>query len=84
MAWWFILILVLVVALIFVTGIFWWGFKRAVMLALNSIIGFFALYAVQLWRTELVINLWSVLITAILGIFGFIIVLVLHFLGIAF
>jgi hypothetical protein len=85
MVWWLVWILVIVVALIFLGGFLWWGFKKSLALALNSIIGFFALYAVQaFFRPELLINIWSVLLTALLGIFGFLIVLILHFTGIAF
>ncbi|MBR9693085.1 transcriptional regulator [Candidatus Woesearchaeota archaeon] len=79
-----IIILIAVIALIAIGGFLWWGFKKALILALNSVIGFFALYAVAIFRPELVINFWSVIITALGGIFGFLIVIILHFLGWAF
>ena len=83
MALWVILLLVVIAFLLI--GIFWWGLKYGIILALNSVIGFFALYAIQAWlRPSLVINWVSVLITAIFGIFGFLFVLIVHFLGWAF
>lgn len=83
--WGYFTILIIIVAIILVLGFFWWGIKRALFLAINSVIGFFALYAVNVyWLKELVINFWSVIITAILGIFGLIGVIILHLLGLAF
>ncbi len=85
MTWWLILILVVVVVLFVLGGLLWWGLKKGLALALNSVIGFFALYAVQAWWLhDLAINLWSVLFTAILGIFGFLLVVILHLFGIWF
>ncbi len=85
MTWWLILILVAVVALFLIGGLLWWGLKKAVVLALNSVVGFFALYAVQAWiMPSLVINVWSVLLTAIFGIVGFVAVILLHLVGWAF
>jgi hypothetical protein len=84
MTWLFILLLVMI-GLFLLLGFLWWGIKKGVMLALNSLVGFFALYAIQSWWLhDLVINLWSVLLTAILGIFGLFLVLLLHALNIAF
>lgn len=72
----------LVVAVVILAALFFWGLKHAIVLALNSIIGFFALYAVKaFFLQDLVLNFWSVILVAIFGIFGFIIVLLLHFLG---
>ncbi len=59
-------------------------FKRLVSLAINSVIGFFALFAAKLFLPELTINIWSVLITAVGGIIGFIAVLIMHLAGVAF
>lgn len=62
----------------------WWLFKRAIALVINSVIGFFALFFASVFLPSLAINFWSVIIVAIGGIFGFIAVLALHLLGIAF
>ena len=58
--------------------------KRVLILIVNSIIGFFALFAASLLLPQLAINLWSVLIIAIGGIIGFIAVILLHVIGVAF
>ncbi len=78
-------IFLIVVALIATFAFFMWGFKHAIMLAVNSVIGFFALYAVQAWLLPtLVINIWSVLLVALLGIVGLALVVVLHLAGVWF
>jgi len=83
--WGYLTILIIIVAIILILGFFWWGIKRALFLAINSVIGFFALYAVQAWwLKDLVINFWSVILTAILGLLGLITVVVLHLIGLAF
>lgn len=75
----------LVLAVIVMAALFFWGLKHAIILAVNSVIGFFALYAVKAYLLPaLVINFWSVILTAVFGIFGFIIVLLLHLLGVWF
>lgn len=59
--------------------------KNIFVLALNSIIGFFALIGINtLLGTNVQINFWSVIITAIGGIFGFLFILIAHFMGWAF
>jgi hypothetical protein len=74
-----------ILVVLFLVALFVWGMKYAIAFAINSIIGYFALYAVQEFMIPtLVINLWSVGLVAIAGIFGFIIVLALHGLGIGF
>lgn len=77
-------ILLLVVFVFAGIALFVWGLKKALLLALNSVIGFFALYALKLVIPKLVINIWSILLTAILGIFGFLLVLILHAFGALF
>jgi hypothetical protein len=78
----FFIILLLIISVI---AFFIWGIKHAIVLAINSVIGFFALYAIQaFWRPDLVINFWSVGLVAIFGIFGFLFVLILHLMGWAF
>jgi hypothetical protein len=74
-----LVIVIVIVALLF------YFLKSAVTLAINSVIGFFALFAVNIFLADPIpINFWTIIIIAIGGIFGFIIELVLHFLGIAF
>ena len=76
----FLLLLVgLIVILLF------YLFRKILRLIINAVIGLIALFAVNfIFHTDIVINFWSVVITAIGGIIGFIIVLILHFAGIAF
>ena len=81
------LVMMFLAGLLIVLGVafFFWGLKHALVLALNSVIGFFALYAVQAyWLPELVINIWSVLIVALFGLAGLIVVLLFHWVGIWF
>ncbi len=80
-----VLVFVGIVALIFIFTLLMKGLNLAITLALNSAIGFFALYAIQLfWLQNLLINIWSVAIVATLGLVGFIIVLILHGVGYLF
>jgi hypothetical protein len=59
--------------------------KRIFILAVNSVIGIFALIGYNyLFSAGIEVNFWSAIITAIGGIFGFIIVLIAHYLHIAF
>ncbi len=77
-------VLLVIIVLFLLAGLAWWGLKRALLLSLNSVVGFFALYAVRAWLLDgLVINLWSVLLTALFGIFGFLLVIALHLLNLA-
>jgi hypothetical protein len=62
----------------------WWIFKKGIALLINSAIGFFALFFASIFLPALKINFWSVIITAIGGIFGFVAVITLHLLGIFF
>lgn len=57
--------------------------KKFMILAVNSVIGFFALVAASLVLPSLKISIWSVLITAIGGIIGFAAVIILHLFGIS-
>jgi hypothetical protein len=55
------------------------------MLIINSVLGFFALFGINLILSNPIpINFWSVIIVAIGGIFGLALELILHFLGWAF
>lgn len=77
-----VLLFLLLLAVITIAALFFWGLKYAIALALNGIIGFFALYAVKVWLLpELIINVWSVLFVAIGGLLGMAIVMVLHLVG---
>lgn len=78
------MIIAVVVVIIVILGAFLiWGLRRAVKLLINSLIGFFALWITKnLFLPELVINLWSILLTAFFGILGFFLVLIGHFLGV--
>jgi len=73
-----------IVAIVLVLLLFWLV-KRVLILFINSVIGLFALFGFNyLFNAGIKINFWSVLITAIGGIIGFIIVLAAHYLHIAF
>lgn len=73
-----IAILAIIVSIFFV--------KRMVILLINSIIGLFALmgWNILFPMQAVAINVWSVLLVALFGIVGLIIVVGLHLLGIAF
>jgi hypothetical protein len=59
--------------------------KRMVLVLINSLLGFFALFGWNaLFPWDITINVWSVLLVAIFGIIGLIIVIALHFFGVAF
>ncbi len=76
-----LIILLVIIGVVFIVG---YVFKKFFMLVINSIIGFFALFAVKLLLPALVINLWSILFVAIGGIFGLLAVIILHLIGVAF
>lgn len=60
-------------------------FRKMIVLLVNSIIGIFALLGFNLvFGASVQINFWSVLITAVGGVIGFMVVLLAHFLSIAF
>jgi len=74
----------LIIAVVLVLLLFW-VFKKVIVLIINSVIGIFALIGFNtLFNAGIKINFWSVIITAIGGIIGFIIVLAAHYLHIAF
>lgn len=75
-----------IVVVMFIVAMIVKGFHYAIALAINSIIGFFALYALKAFEVvpTLVINIWSVIIVAIFGLLGMIAVLILHGLGLFF
>jgi len=70
---------------IIVVAVLFKVFRNIVGLVVNAVIGVVILWLLNLFLTPPVaINIWSILISAIGGIAGVIIVIVLHFLGIAF
>jgi hypothetical protein len=80
--WWGLLALIIVIVLVL---LFIFFVKKIFILVINSIIGLFALIGFNyLTNAGIGINFWSVVITAIGGIIGFIIVLIAHYLHIAF
>lgn len=58
--------------------------KRMVLFLINSLIGLFALMGWNYLFDPVVINFWSVILVALLGIVGLIAVVGLHFLGVFF
>lgn len=80
-----VIIGLVIIALIAGIAFIIWGLKHAIRLAINSLIGFFALWLVKATIfPDILINLWSVLLVAIFGIFGFVAVILLHLFGLAF
>ncbi|MFH1917417.1 MAG: hypothetical protein ABIJ21_09220 [Nanoarchaeota archaeon] len=60
-------------------------FKKAIILIFNSLIGLGALFGFNaIFGTSVQIGFWSVIITAIGGLIGFLVVIIFHFLGWAF
>lgn len=52
---------------------------------INSVVGFLALFGFNaMFDVAIKINLWSILITGVGGSIGFVVILILHFLGLAF
>jgi len=77
-------IISLIIVILFVILLFY-IVKNVFVLIINSIVGFFALYGVNLFLSDPIpINFWSIIIVAVGGVFGLIIELILHFLGWAF
>ncbi|NQU98650.1 pro-sigmaK processing inhibitor BofA family protein [Candidatus Woesearchaeota archaeon] len=59
--------------------------KRLVVFIVNSVLGLLALFGFNyLFDSNVVINVWSILITGVSGFIGFFIVLITHYLGVAF
>ncbi len=59
--------------------------KRIILFIVNSIVGLLALIGFNvLFNAGIGINIWSILITGIGGVIGFLIVLGMHYLGWAF
>lgn len=81
---WMIIGLVLIIGFIAIAFLIW-GLKKAFKLLINSLIGFFALWLTQqIFLPKLIINIWSILITAIFGVIGYAFVLITHLLGVWF
>lgn len=76
-----LLIFLIVLVIVAFAGFFMWGLKKAIFLVVNGFIGFFALYAVQVFLLkDLVITIWKAIIVGVFGVIGFIVVLIAHFL----
>ena len=74
-----LLIVICIIVLIFIVV------RNVLFFIINSVIGFFALFGFNyLFNAGVEINWWSVLITAIGGLIGFVIVISSHYLGWAF
>ncbi|HJX06424.1 MAG TPA: pro-sigmaK processing inhibitor BofA family protein [Candidatus Nanoarchaeia archaeon] len=81
MAWEIIALIIVAILVV----LFFLLVRRVIILVINSIIGIFALMGFNiLFNAGIQINFWSVIITAIGGIIGFIIVLIFHYAGWAF
>ena len=78
-SWTYLLGLILVVLIVWaITKVF----KRLFLFILNSIVGLLALFGFnQIFSTEINITIWTIIITGVGGIPGFILVLILHFFG---
>jgi hypothetical protein len=77
--------LIALVAVIVIVILIYLVLRNVILLAINSVIGFFALVGFNyVFGTDVQINIWSVLITVIGGVIGFAIVVISHFLGWAF
>lgn len=73
---------VILLVIFFLAALFFWGLKYAIAYAINAVIGFFALYAIQQFAMPtLIINFWSIAFVAIGGIIGFALVLLFHWFG---
>jgi hypothetical protein len=78
MLWEIIALLVVICAVIFAFMLI----KNVLFFIINSVIGFFALFGFNyLFNAGVTINIWSVLITAVGGIVGFIVIVGCHYLG---
>ncbi len=80
--WWELLALLVVICIVILIYVL---VKNVLLIVLNSAIGFFALFGFNyLFNANIAINFWSVVISAVGGIFGFVIVVGCHYLGWAF
>ncbi len=76
---WEIIALLVVVCIIILAFMI---IRNVLFFLINSVIGFFALFGFNyLFNAGVTINFWSVVITAVGGIIGFIVVVGLHYLG---
>ena len=80
---WIELIGLIIIALLIILAFL--IFKKVIILVFNSLIGLGALFGFNaVFGTSIHIGFWSVIITAIGGIIGFLVVIIFHFLGWAF
>ena len=60
-----------------------WGLKKSVQFGINALLGFAALWLTkEIFLPDLVINFWGIVLTALLGVFGYIVVILLYFVGV--
>jgi len=77
--------LAILIIVAFVTVLIFKFFKKVIFLILNSIVGLLALFGFNsLFNAEVAINIWSVLVAGIGGSIGFVVIIILHYLGLAF
>jgi hypothetical protein len=77
MLWEIIALLVVICLVVFAFLVI----RNLLLLIINSAIGFFALFGFNyIFNAGVTINIWSILITAIGGIIGFIVVVGCHYL----
>ncbi len=72
-----ILLIALVFVVLFIAFAFWFA-KNLIWFGLNSLLGLMALTGWNILFPDVAINIWSVLLVAIFGIFGLIAVVLLH------
>ena len=73
------------VIIVFIIMLLFMFFKKIIYLIINSIIGLLALLGFNaVFNADVIINVWSLLITAIGGTIGFVIVILLHYFQVAF
>ncbi|MBC8501215.1 MAG: pro-sigmaK processing inhibitor BofA family protein [Nanoarchaeota archaeon] len=77
--------LAILIIVAFVMVLIFKFFKKVIFLILNSIVGLLALFGFNsLFNAEVSINIWSVLVAGIGGSIGFVVIIILHYLGLAF
>jgi len=75
---------ILIIVVLFIGFIFKF-LRKIIYLVINSIIGLLALFGYNMLFTQNVaVNIWTMFIVGLGGSVGFIIVLVFHYLGLAF
>lgn len=77
--------ILILVAVVIIIALLFKLFKRIFFFVINSVVGILAFFGYNtIFSSDIVVNAFSILIVGVGGTIGFVIVLVLHFLGIAF